>query len=258
MGVPTKQKKIKPATSIPYASALLCEATEVLAKGDIVYISGMSGASAQVTKARADSAVTSGGTLLIAKNAVPSGGRGIFLPWQLVTGLNTNGRALGDKVFLSAVTAGGYVYAPDTGTAVRRQVGTVRAVSATEGMIEFNFADLGEEIAGASAGLSAPAGLFRIVVPAGSIPTITVFEGQIITDIWAVITTGGTTENLVVTQGGDTVLSQATGTVSADDIVRATTLDTTYESIAAGAFLSATFDGATIAGVVYISTIKVP
>jgi len=126
-------------------------------------------------------------------------------------------------------------------------------------MIEFNLADLGESIASATSGLSTPSGLFRLVVAAGATPSITVFEGQIITDIWARIGTPGSTENLVVTNGGPTniVLSQATGTVTANAIVRASTLDATHESIAAGATLTATFDGATIAGVVYISTIKV-
>jgi hypothetical protein len=124
-------------------------------------------------------------------------------------------------------------------------------------MIEFNLADLGESIASATSGLSTPSGLFRLVVAAGADPSIVVFEGQIITDIWSVITTGGTTENLVVSNGVNPVLSQATGTVTADAIVRASTLDATYASIAAGATLTAEFDGATIAGVVYISTIKV-
>lgn len=255
MGVKTKNKKVKPALDVPYAAASLCVTTEDISAGEIVYVSGRSGATREVTLADASSAVSSAGTLLIAKHAVPSGGRGIFLPWRNATGLDTSGRTLGDKVYLSGLVPGGSAFVISSGTIVQRQIGIIVAVDATNGAIDYDLSGHGVEVAGA--GVARPIFVHRFEVPAGSSETITVPDDQSITDIWALITTGGAGENLVVTNDGNTVLSQATGVIVADDIVRADTLDATFIGISAGDDLVANFDGATLAGTVYIQTIKV-
>lgn len=254
MGVKTKNKKVKPALDVPYAAASLCVTTEDISAGEIVYVSGRSGATREVTLADASSAVSSAGTLLIAKHATPSGGRGIFLPWQNAPGLDTSGQALGDKVFLSGATPGGVVFVPTINVDVRRQVGTVRNVDATDGVIDFDLSGQGQEIAGT--GVASPVLIHRMVVITGAPTTVTVPDNQVITDIWALITATAGSEDFVVTNDGNTVLSQVTGAVVTDDIVRADTLDGSFQLITAGTDLVANFDGANISGIVYVQTIR--
>lgn len=254
MGVPTKQKKIKPAQDIPYASASLCVTTEDIAAGELVYVSGRTGATREVTLADASSAVSSAGSLLIAKHATPSGARGIFLPWQNVTGLDTSGQALGDAAYLSGATPGGTVFVPSAGSEVRRQVGTVRNVDATDGVIDYDLSGQGTVVGPIIGGGSLPVNVHVLLVTAGSPTTVTLKDAERVIDIWARITTGGPDQQLKVTNGGSTVLDQATGVLLADAIVRADTLASI--SIAAGADLVADFEGAFMAGTVFVQTIK--
>ena len=253
MGVPTKQKKIKPAQDIPYASASLCVTTEDIAAGELVYVSGRTGATREVTLADASSAVSSAGSLLIAKHATPSGARGIFLPWQNVTGRDTSGQALGDAAYLSGATPGGTVFVPSAGSEVRRQVGTVRNVDATDGVIDYDLSGQGAVVAGT--GVAPPVLVHNIAVAAGGATTVTVPEGQLILDIWAVMSVTDVAETLTVTNDGDTVLSQTTGGATIGDVVRADSL--LFRVITAGNDLVVDFSGGTLAGTVYVQVVRV-
>lgn len=251
-----KNRRINPALDIPYAAASLCTTTEDISANEIVYVSGRSGAQRQVTLARANALLAGKGTLLIAKHDTPSGERGIFLPWRNVTGVDTSGQAVGDKVFLSGATAGGYVFAVDTGTIVRREIGTVISVDASDGQIDFNMDhDPGEEIGGT--GVPQGVNVHILTVPAaGGSDSIVIRDALDIIDAYLIVTTGNAaSENLLLTNAGNTVCTIATGTSSsADDLVRATALDKTYESIAAGASLAADLSGTNVACVVYVLT----
>ncbi len=90
--------------------------------GQIVTYSGYQGPFLKAVVASNGGATTRRGRLLIAKHDIPAGGYGVCLPWKLVTGVDTSGKALGDKVYLT--TAGAVVFA-DPGAGNRRVVGSV-------------------------------------------------------------------------------------------------------------------------------------
>jgi len=254
-GLPKGAKGL--ARDIPYFGAQLCEAAENIAVGDIVYISGVSGVLSQVSLARALTAATCSGRLLVAKHAIPSGERGICLPWQLV-GADTSSQAVGDPIYLSGLTFGGTVFAIDVAGALggfQRVVGSVVTV-ATAGKILLE-PNLGGDPNSLGVGVSGSGGQLRVyslTVAAGTTPSITITPGMRILDVTGVVTTAaGSAENMVVTNDGNTVVSEATsGTPAVDEVVRASDIDLTFATVTAGDALTATWDGLAVAGVITV------
>lgn len=99
---------------LPYyggASAKLefgARATQTLAKGDVVYVSGATGTHIQVTKAQANSEATSAGTIGLATSAASTNADLQVITFGLQSGLDTSAYTAGDVLYLSAATAGGY------------------------------------------------------------------------------------------------------------------------------------------------------
>lgn len=246
-----KNRRLDPALDNPFAAARLCETTELITAGQIVYISGRAGAVSTVSLARANARATSMGTLLIAKHTTPLGGQGIFQPWTLLAA-DTSSNVAGAQLFLSGAVAGLSVAAHDAGTIVRRQVGTT-IDSAVAGQVEFNFNTTGEEIGGTGVGLVSS--ITTMPIAAGPATNALVFrDAQTYVDSWFVTGTGGTTESLVVDTASGTVSTLVTGTVSTGDIVRAPDIIAAEQDIAAGASVTATLSGTTITGTLYVLT----
>ena len=107
-----------------------------LTPGTLVYLSSFVGTSGiTVVKADADANIPATHVVM---NQIEINTSGNVYEFALVSSLNTNGRTIGDAVYLDAATAGGFTYAAPTGAdQVVQQVGTVKVVSATVGEIDF-------------------------------------------------------------------------------------------------------------------------
>jgi len=97
-----KQRLIKAGRDFNYAEGQKVKAAEAIKADQIVYISGSEGPFSIVSIAYADTALHALGRLLIAKHDIPANGYGVCVPWKLVTSIATNGKALGDAVYLIA------------------------------------------------------------------------------------------------------------------------------------------------------------
>lgn len=115
-----------------------------VAKHDILYVSGTSGEFLELTKADADTALASSGTLLIAKHAATKDGSrptGTAAAYGVITDVDTSAAAVGDPVFLSS-TAGGWSL---TASGLGRQVGHVLESDASAGEILFDGRGAGDK-----------------------------------------------------------------------------------------------------------------
>jgi hypothetical protein len=98
---------------LPYyggASAKLefgARATQTLAKGDVVYVSGATGTHIQVTKAQANSEATSAGTIGLATSAASTNADLQVITFGLQSGLDTSAFTAGQVLYLSPSVAGG-------------------------------------------------------------------------------------------------------------------------------------------------------
>lgn len=87
-----------------------------IAKGSVVYISGATGNTPDITKAIATGDSTSAQTLGIVKDDIANNGFGYVVVFGKVSGLNTSALDEGQQLYLSPTTAGAYTttkpYAP--------------------------------------------------------------------------------------------------------------------------------------------------
>ena len=90
---------------------------ETIAKGSVVYISGATGNTPDITKAIATGDATSAQTLGLVKDDIANNGFGYVVVFGKESGLNTSAYNEGDQLYLSPTIAGGYTttkpYAPD-------------------------------------------------------------------------------------------------------------------------------------------------
>lgn len=87
-----------------------------IAKGSVVYISGATGNTPDITKAIATGDATSAQTLGLVKDDIENNGFGYVVVFGKESGLNTSAYNEGDQLYLSPTVAGGYTstkpYAP--------------------------------------------------------------------------------------------------------------------------------------------------
>lgn len=87
-----------------------------IAKGSVVYISGATGNTPDITKAIATGDATSAQTLGLVKDDIANNGFGYVVVFGKESGLNTSAYNEGDQLYLSPTVAGGYTttkpYAP--------------------------------------------------------------------------------------------------------------------------------------------------
>lgn len=82
-------------------------ATQTLAKGDVVYVSGANGTHILVTKAQANSEATSAGTIGLATSAASTNADLQIITFGLQSGLDTSAYTAGQVLYLSPSVAGG-------------------------------------------------------------------------------------------------------------------------------------------------------
>ena len=95
-------------------------AGENLTKGDVVYVSGSSGNTPQVSKARANSTSTMP-AVGICEQTINSGNTGFIVVQGLLTGINTSTFSEGDVLYVSDSVAGAFTSTAPTGESNRIQ-----------------------------------------------------------------------------------------------------------------------------------------
>lgn len=104
--------------------------------GTLVNLSGYNSTNGiTVTKADADSGIEATHVIL---DVISNSAAGVAYPVGRATSQNTNGRTIGDLVYVDAATAGGFAFSAPTGADQMVQVvGVVKVVNASTGEIEF-------------------------------------------------------------------------------------------------------------------------
>jgi hypothetical protein len=106
-----------------------------LVDGQIVYISGAQGNRIAVKLAKADSEITSAGTLGMVTEPIAIGAEGFITIMGTVNKLNTTGLTAGALLYLSATTAGAYTETIPTAPNHKVTIGYVERISTTVGSI---------------------------------------------------------------------------------------------------------------------------
>lgn len=116
------------------------KADEDLLNGDLIYISGGSGATPTFAKAQADIPANSKNTLAMMTEDLSSGQLGYATSFGLVRDVNTDPGTYtaGDEVYLSASTAGLYTNIKPSAPYIAVKIGQVVRAHATEGVIFVN------------------------------------------------------------------------------------------------------------------------
>ena len=138
-----KNRSIRPVSDgVPYAGAIYFIANEALTANDLICPVGgataVSGVMPRMELLDASAGVPE--IVWISKNAVPTGARGIALPWRLLVGQDTSAFSDGDKVYADYVIPGAYVAFAAAGSADQAgteplAVGSVLYAHATAGVI---------------------------------------------------------------------------------------------------------------------------
>jgi ribosomal protein L35AE/L33A len=112
------------------------ETGATLAAFTVVYITGASGNKATVSKAQANSEVTSSGTFAILETSIPNNQNGIAIIAGVLSGQNTLAFAEGAQLWLSPSVAGGVTSTKPSAPNHAVFIGVVTRVHANQGTVE--------------------------------------------------------------------------------------------------------------------------
>ena len=231
-----KPKWIKPSVDFSYAAGVLVQASEAIAKDQIVVVTGVTGGDANyggmliVSITDVTDSTRVQGQSFIAKHAIPSGARGVVLPWRTVVLDTSTALAVGQDVFCGST--GNLVLQPPAGAIVFGRVGTVAVIGGPGvGRVLFapNAGSSRDQAAAYNSSTGGGVQLWEFTVDntGASVARIALLPLRII-DVWAVATDGAPAGvvNLVTTPGG-TVCSISLVGATQYDSVRASALEFT-------------------------------
>ena len=112
-----------------------------IGNGDLVYVSGGTGANPEMSLAKADTLATSKGTIAMATEDITQGQFGYYTAFGLVRDVDTSAYSAGDLLYLSSTAAGDYTGTAPTRPNFQVKIGVVIRSHATEGVI---FVDINE------------------------------------------------------------------------------------------------------------------
>lgn len=117
------------------------ETGATLTKGTVVYISGAGGNKALVSKAQADTEVNSSGTYGLVQADIANNNNGTVVIAGIITGLNTNAYADGDKIYLSPTVAGGWTTTKPSAPDNLVYIGVITYAHANQGAIQLRISN---------------------------------------------------------------------------------------------------------------------
>jgi hypothetical protein len=117
------------------------ETGATLTKGTVVYISGAGGNKALVSKAQADTEANSSGTYGLVQADIANNNNGTVVIAGIITGLNTNAYADGDKIYLSPTVAGGWTTTKPSAPDHMVFLGTITYAHANQGAIQLRISN---------------------------------------------------------------------------------------------------------------------
>lgn len=106
-----------------------------ITKGQLVYITGSVGETAECNLARADADSTMPCIGAVAEATIANNGFGFILVSGTITGVDTSGMAEGDRLFVDAVVAGKFVNTAPAHPNLRQRIGVALKVNASSGII---------------------------------------------------------------------------------------------------------------------------
>lgn len=109
-----------------------------ISNGQLVYVSGASGAVPLMTLAKADAGSTATGTIAMATEDITQNQLGYYTAFGLVRDVDTSAYSAGDILYLSPTTAGGYTDVKPNLPDYTIKIGIVIRSHATEGSILVN------------------------------------------------------------------------------------------------------------------------
>jgi hypothetical protein len=112
------------------------ETGSTLYKGQVVYISGAGGNKALVSKAQADTEANSSGTYGLVQADIANNNNGTVVIAGIITGLDTDDYADGDKIYLSPTVAGGWTTTKPSAPDHMVFLGTITYAHANQGTIQ--------------------------------------------------------------------------------------------------------------------------
>lgn len=269
-----------PLPSLQQAAPTVGSAASALCANDLVYVSTYTGEVPTVTKAQG----TSGG--IFAQYIVPvgaaCGGDVVLVARRQITGANTNAGAVGDPVYLSDATAGGWTLTKPTATDKVQIVGRIAVKSATVGVIEIQLpgqqqivhthasnAEGGALEAGQVGGAAfennsgvdttgGPLLTWYKAVTASAGTTIVALARKVrIIDAYIRSTAAGKNQTITLKNGNaDTIVGAMTLSCTDNTITRAAVIDDAYADVACGCALVAVASAAT-AGLIVVTGIPV-
>lgn len=117
------------------------ETGATLTKGTVVYISGAGGNKALVSKAQADTEANSSGTYGLVQTDIANNNNGTVVIAGIITGLDTDAYADGDKIYLSPTVAGGWTTTKPSAPDHMVFLGTITHAHANQGAIQLRISN---------------------------------------------------------------------------------------------------------------------
>ena len=228
-----KNKWIKPGVDFNYATGVLVQASEDIARNQMVVVTGVTGGDATnggmlvVSIADVTDDTRLAGQGFISKNAIPSGSRGVVLPWRIVPFDTSTALAVGQEVYCG--TTGNFVLQPVAGALVLGKAGNVAVIGgAGVGRILFapNAPSSRNQIAAYAGNMGGGVQIWEFTVAntgLSGVPRLALLPLRII-DVWAVATDAAPAGavDLVVTAG--TVCRVSLAGAATGDSVRASAI----------------------------------
>jgi len=246
-----KNRRLGAGRDFDWSSAQMFIAGEDIAENDIIIATGVNGAFATMVRGDVTNAAKCRGLMWVAKHAVPSGSRGLALPWRRIT-FATNGSSIGAPVWMT--TAGDYTLAgPSTGL-VHRRVGTVITAAVDGRIILHPYAFQPSE-----ANQAGPAGASVVVyeksLTAIDTEAIVVNPAMKVIDVWLVKTdnVGANPSTCVVSNGANPIESFDLNGVVVGAVMRMATIDAGELAFASGDTLNFETTGANSECTVWVS-----
>jgi hypothetical protein len=109
--------------------------------GNLVYVSGATGAVTEMSLAKADSGSTASGTIAMATEDITQNQQGYYTAFGLARDIDTSLYTEGDQLYLSPTTAGGFTDVAPTSPNYTVKIGTVIRAHAIEGIILVNISN---------------------------------------------------------------------------------------------------------------------
>lgn len=243
-------------TNKSYGREIYAYAGGTITTGQICYMSGQRTNHMEAKAAKADALATCKGKLWVAMHGASTGDLIRLSDFCLIQNVDTSTSAIGAPVWLSTVTAGATALAvAATGVLSVRTIGEVINVSATVGTLLIDTTGTGREYQRPprwTGGLASPLELiFYITTGTTGSPydiALPAIGAMRISDAFVICNANDAGGTAQLQTGAGVAISDAIACATADAVVRAASIASAQQAVAAGATLRCVYAGGGAAG----------